>query len=208
MDRHAWNERYDAAELVWSAGPNQFLVAEIEGVPPGRAIDLACGEGRNAIWLAEQGWRVTGVDFSAVGLAKGAHIAEARGVHVEWIEADVTTWEPPVAAFDLVAVFYLQLGAGDSRAALVHAARALAPGGTLLFVAHDLDNLTRGVGGPQDPAVLYRVDEVADVFAAEELEVVKAQQVERTVATEEGSRQAIDALVRAVRPSAEGGHRG
>ena len=202
MDRHAWNERYDTAELVWSADPNQFLVAEMAGSPPGRALDLACGEGRNAIWLAEQGWKVTAVDFSAVGLAKGARIAEARGVHVEWVEADVTAWEPPTAAFDLVAVFYLQLVADRRRAALVHAVRALAPGGTLLLVAHDLDNLTRGVGGPQDPDVLYRVEEVADVLAAAGLDVVKAQQVEREVATDEGPRPAIDTLVRAVRPAA------
>lgn len=199
MDHQTWDERYGAAELVWSAGPNQFLVSELEGAVPGRALDLACGEGRNAIWLAEQGWEVTGVDFSAVGLAKAARIAEGRGVRVRWVEADVTSWEPPPGAFDLVAVFYLQLAAGPRRVALARAAAALAPGGTLLVVAHDADNLVRGVGGPQDPTVLYDVDEVVGELEEEGLAVEKAARVERPVATEEGTRHAVDTLVRAVR---------
>lgn len=200
MDRSAWDDRYGAEELVWSAGPNQFLVTEIGDLSAGRALDVACGEGRNAIWLAERGWTVTGVDFSAVGLAKAARLAAGRGVQVDWIEADLTRWDPPPRAFDLVVVFYLQL-AGDARqAALTRAAGALAPGGTLLFVAHDVDNLRRGVGGPQDPAVLYGSEEVAGLLSAEGLSVVKAEQVSRPVATDDGERSALDALVRATRP--------
>lgn len=206
MDSHAWDERYGGAELVWSAGPNQFLVEEVPGPAPGggRALDLACGEGRNAIWLAEQGWQVTGVDFSAAGLEKAARLARARGVDVAWIRADVTRWEPPATGFDLVAVFYLQLAGEDRTAALARACRAVAPGGTLLFVAHDADNLVRGVGGPQDVRVLYDVDEVAAMVAAGGLTVAKATQVERAVTTPEGDRMALDVLVRAVRPGEAG----
>lgn len=202
MDRHAWDDRYGSEQLVWSAGPNQFLVDEVGAtVPAGRrALDLACGEGRNAIWLAGQGWRVAAVDFSRVGLDKAARLADDRGVDVEWVEADVTRWEPPVEGFDLVAVFYLQLAGDDRVAALGVACRAVAPGGTLLFVAHAADNLVRGVGGPQDDRVLYRAEEVASFVVAAGLTVEKADQVERLVATPEGDRAALDVLVRAVRP--------
>ncbi len=74
MDRNAWDERYAGDELVWSAQPNRFLVAEVETLPPGRALDLACGEGRNAVWLAERGWDVTGVDFSNAGIDKARRL--------------------------------------------------------------------------------------------------------------------------------------
>ncbi len=102
MDPRDWDERYRTDELVWRADPNRFLVEEVEHMPPGRALDLACGEGRNALWLAAQGWEVTAVDFSAVGLAKGRRLATERGIRANFVEADVLTWDPPARAFDLV----------------------------------------------------------------------------------------------------------
>src|ERR1017187_9581599 len=95
MTSQQWDERYSGDELVWTSTPNQFLVAEAVGLRPGRAVDLACGEGRNSIWLAEQGWEVTGVDFSPVGLAKGRRLAELRNVEVAWAESAVDEWKPP-----------------------------------------------------------------------------------------------------------------
>ena len=92
MDANAWNDRYETAELVWSAAPNQFVVEVLADEPPGTGLDLACGEGRNAIWLAEQGWTMTGVDFSSAGLAKVASLARARAVVATWVEADAITW--------------------------------------------------------------------------------------------------------------------
>ncbi|MFL6133228.1 MAG: class I SAM-dependent methyltransferase, partial [Nocardioidaceae bacterium] len=71
MDARAWDERYAASELIWSATPNRFVEAELTSLPPGRAVDLAAGEGRNALWLADRGWHVTAVDFSLAGLDKG-----------------------------------------------------------------------------------------------------------------------------------------
>ncbi|MFD0328131.1 methyltransferase domain-containing protein [Streptacidiphilus monticola] len=79
MDAEDWDRRYAAEELVWSAGPNRFVAEELAGLTPGRALDLAAGEGRNALWLAEQGWRVDAVDWSAVGLDKARRAAAARG---------------------------------------------------------------------------------------------------------------------------------
>ncbi len=199
MDRDTWNERYRADELVWRAEPNMFLVEEIEGMKPGRALDLACGEGRNAVWLASRGWEVVGVDFSSAGLAKGRGMAKERGVEVEWEEADVVSWTPPRGAFDLVVVMYLQLPADQRRVALGHAAEALAPGGVLLVVAHDVTNLTEGFGGPQNPAVLYSAEDV--VGDLDGLRIDRAERVERPVETDTGTAVALDTLVRAVRPA-------
>ena len=83
MDHHDWDRRYEGGNLLWTAAPNRFLVSEVEGLGAGRAPGVGCGEGRNAVWLAEQGWRVRGVDFSRVGLEKARRLAEARGVDVE-----------------------------------------------------------------------------------------------------------------------------
>ena len=197
MDRREWDARYAAAELVWSAEPNRFVEAEVDDLPPGRALDLAAGEGRNAIWLAERGWRVTAVDFSRVACEKATALATARGVEIEVVEADVTTYEPEPSAFDLVVVAYLQTPAPDRARWLGHARDALAPGGTLLLVGHDRANLDGGYGGPQDPAVLTTPEELT--AALDGLEIEKAGLVERRVDTPEGERVAIDHLVRARR---------
>ena len=87
--RDDWNARYAQKELLWTAAPNRRFAEEVAGLAPGRALDLACGEGRNAVWLAERGWEVTGVDFSDVALAKAAELATSRGVEVDWVVADV-----------------------------------------------------------------------------------------------------------------------
>ena len=197
-DSATWDERYGTSELLWGEGPNRFFVEETSDLVPGTALDVACGEGRNAIWLAEHGWRVTGVDFSAVGLAKAAVLATERGTEVEWVEADLTKWDPP-AAYDLVAVLYLQLPAELRRGVFRRLAPSVAPGGTLLVVAHDRSNLTEGHGGPQDPAVLYGPEDVvADVGHL--LRVTRAERVRRQVETPTGERDAIDLLVRAKAP--------
>jgi len=197
VDRHQWDERYASRELVWSAEPNVF-VAEVAGpLPPGRALDVACGEGRNAIWLATRGWRVTAIDFSAVAIGKARRLAEAAGVAVDWLCDDVLAWQPLPENFELVLLSYLQLPAGDMAAVVGRAATALVPGGALLLVGHARANLAGGVGGPQDPSVLYEPGEAA--AWAGQLEVARAEHVYRSVDTPEGPRRAIDTLVVAVR---------
>jgi SAM-dependent methyltransferase len=196
VKRERWNERYAGAELLWSSTPSRFLVAETEDLPPGRALDLACGEGRNAVWLGERGWRVTGVDFAEAALGKAAELAAGRGVELELIHADLLEWVPPAGAYDLVAVFYLQLPAAERRLVLGRAAAAVAPGGRFLLVAHDLLNLAEGHGGPSDPAVLTSAEEVAAELPG--LVVERAGRVERPV--EGAERPALDTLVRATRP--------
>ncbi len=207
MDAADWNARYDTSELIWKGEPNQFLPPEVAGLTPGRALDLACGEGRNAVWLATQGWEVTGVDFAGVGLAKAEALAADKGVTGTWITADATTWQPE-HTYDLVVVFYLQIPADEMALAVRTAVRSMAPGGTFLLVCHDLLNLSEGHGGPQDARVLTTAEGILDELAAAELtlevELVteRAEQVERVVATPEGDRTAIDTLVRARRVDA------
>lgn len=196
MKSSDWNRRYAAAELVWSAGPNRLFAAEVADLPGGRALDLACGEGRNAIWLAEQGWDVTAVDYADVALDKARRVAARRGVAPRFVHADLLEYRPGERAFDLVAVLYLQMPAAERRVVLQRAAGAVAPGGTFLLVGHDLLNLAEGHGGPQDASVLYTADDVvADVTG---LEIVRAERVLRDV--EGADRPAIDVLVRATSP--------
>jgi SAM-dependent methyltransferase len=199
VSREQWDERYATDELIWKAQPNQFLGDELDALAPGRALDLACGEGRNALWLASKGWNVTGVDFSSAGLSKARRLAADRGLEVSWIEADVIEWQPPSVWFDAVVVMYLHLPPPQRRQVLRQATQALAPGGVLLVVGHDISNLTDGVGGPQDPEVLFCPEEIARDLPG--LQIERAERVKRTVVNETGEATAIDALVRAVRPA-------
>lgn len=195
FDATYWDERYAERDSVWGAAPNRFVEAEVQGLTPGRALDLACGEGRNALWLDSLGWQVNAVDFSGVALEKGRRGGESR---VVWTRADATTYEPPEPV-DLALLCYLQVAAPDRTNAVTHAAAALAPGGTLLVVAHDSRNLTDGTGGPQDPAVLYTARDLADDLRGTGLVIEKAEEVLRPV--EGADRPAIDCLLRARRPA-------
>jgi len=197
VDATGWDLRYAGSELVWGSEPNRFVAEELTALPPGRALDVACGEGRNAIWLATRGWHATGADFSAAAVERARRLAASAGVadRTEFVVADVVSGQLP-GGFDAVVVAYLQLPAVERQSALRRAAAALAPGGTLLVVAHDLANLTEGVGGPQDARVLYTADDVLADLAGLALVVEKAQPVRRSVQTDDGEREAIDALVR------------
>jgi DNA-binding FrmR family transcriptional regulator len=203
---HDWNRRYDDSALVWSAAPNQFVESELADLSPGRAIDVAAGEGRNSIWLAEHGWHVTAADFSRTGLDKGRAIAEHHGgdLRIDWLLADVVRDDLGRGSYDLAVVAYLQLPAEQRRAAVRRAFSALRDGGTLLVVAHDSTNLSEGTGGPQDPAVLYTAEDVLADLDEERYDVLRAERVSRDVppaedGTEQEPRTAYDALVRVVR---------
>ena len=199
MQREDWDLRYSQPDLLWSATPNRFLVKEAAELAPGRALDLACGEGRNALWLAERGWTVTGVDYSAVAIEKARRRAHDEGADVDFVCADLLEYQPSPSAYDLVLVLYLQLPSPDRRLVLSRAAGAVATGGTFLLVGHDVANMTDGVGGPSDPDVLYTADDIVSEVPG--LVIEKAERVLRDVPDED--RPAIDALVRAhrLRPS-------
>lgn len=193
MDSHGWDTRYDEKELVWSGEPNMFLPPIVEGLDVGTALDLACGEGRNAIWLARRGWSVTGVDFSAVGIEKAKRTA--GDAVVEWVVADVTSYVPD-RTFDLVMIVYVHLEAADMKRLFQRALDALAPGGTLIGVGHALRNLADGVGGPPYPDILWTEDRIAPLV--EGLNVVSLTEVVRPV--EDSTIDAIDILLQATHP--------
>jgi SAM-dependent methyltransferase len=173
--------------------PNRWVEAELADASPGRALDLACGEGRNAMWLAERGWDVTAVDFSGVAIERGRRLDTAA--KVRWVQADVTTYRPEET--DLALICYLQLAADLRRSAVRAAANALASGGVLLVVAHDSRNLADGTGGPQEPSVLYTASDVVADIDGMGFTIQRAGEVLRPV--DGAERPAIDCLVRARR---------
>ena len=195
MKREDWNRRYAGAESLWSRKPNRFLVAEVEGLEPGRALDLACGEGQNAVWLAGLRWEVTAVDYADVAVAKGIERAARADVAVDFQVRDLLDYVPEPRGFDLVLILYLHMSSEGRRLVLERAADAVAPGGTLILVGHDLLNLTEGVGGPSDPDLLFTPDDVVAELPG--LEIAKAERLLRDV--DGHDRPAIDALVRARR---------
>ncbi|MCP3973832.1 MAG: redoxin family protein [bacterium] len=197
--RASWNERYEAAAALYGAEPNQFIAAELSGLSPRRVLDLGCGQGRNSVWLAAQGHQVTGLDISDVGIAHGNELAAAVGVGVDFRAVDVVNdWEPD-EEYDVVILSYLQLPQDMRRRAHAKAITALAPGGTLVLVAHHTDNLEQGVGGPPMPEVLFSESELAEDFA--ELDIKRNKKVLRDVEREGELRVAHDILVRAIKRS-------
>jgi SAM-dependent methyltransferase len=194
FDAAFWDVRYAAHDSVWGPAPNRWVEQEVRDLPAGRALDLACGEGRNALWLDSLGWRVRAVDFSQVAIDKG----RSRPNGVEWVVADVTTYES-AEPVELALLCYLQVPAAERRAILRRAAAALDPGGRLLVIAHHSRNPADGTGGPQNPAVLYTEDGVVGDLDGTGLTVERADEVLRPV--EGADRPAIDVLVRAVRAS-------
>ena len=204
LNRTAWDRRYADSELVWSAAPNVWVEQLTQDLPPGKALDLAAGEGRNALWLAARGWQSTAVDFSAVALDRARSLAKEQfgddAGTLETLEADVQTWVPPARSYDLVLVVYLHLPEQQRSPVMRAAAEAVAPGGTLLIVGHDLENLTSGHGGPQDPLVLYRPrDIVADIEPAQ-LVILRDETAVRSLTDGQGQpAEALDALVLARR---------
>lgn len=194
-----WDRRWEQRLAKGARDVSPWLVEEACGLPPGRALELACGAGRNAIWLASRGWHVTAVDFSAVALNAARERAAEAGVEVEWLQADVVEWSPPAGTFGLVCVLYLQLPAAERRAVLGHAREALAPGGVLLVVGHDTRNLAAGHGGPSSPEVLFTAEDVCGELDG--LTIERAGLARRPIDLEPGGPVALDALVRARRPA-------
>lgn len=192
MDAEAWDERYRATELLWSAGPNIWVEKRLAGVKPGRGLDLASGEGRNAIWLAQRGWKMTAVDFSAVAIERGRSVSD----EVEFIEADVLTWAPEDATgFDLVLIAYLQVEAEPLSDLVRRATTWVNPGGELFMVGHDISNLDEGVGGPQVPEILWDLDLMLEWLG--DLHIVEAGIAKRPVEVDADIEYARDTLIRA-----------
>ena len=148
---------------MWSGNPNAVVASEVETLPPGRALDVGCGEGGDALWLAQRGWHVDGVDISQVALDRARGHAERAGVSdlTTWQQVDVYTWRPAEATYDLVSVPFLHLPSADRPAVYAALAAAVAVGGTFLVVAHSpLDHGTT-MSRPHHPDLYFTEDELA-----------------------------------------------
>jgi len=217
MDSNTWDQRYSGLDLVWSSTPNRWVEEFASELPSGRALDIAGGEGRNALWLIQRGWQATVVDFSAVALQRARALADERfgaqqSSRLTTVLSDLQTYTPEPRAFDLVIVAYLQVTADLRRRALRQAASAVADGGSLLIIAHDSTNLKHGFGGPQDPAVLYTSSEVEADIHGLGLAVHTRGVKHRILPSEPGSDKtepllAIDALLFAHRNGVNNGKR-
>lgn len=200
MDSRDWDAHYDEHDHGWGVEPNRFVREQCQRLPVGDAVDLACGEGRNALWLARLGWRVTGIDFSTVAVARASQRA-AEGprlvaVRLRWQVADVTTLPLRAASFDLAVISYLHLPPAKRDPLLTRVAVGLRPGGHVVLVGHDARNLAEGVSGPRDPALLYEPGHLRRLLSSEcGLTVEVARTAERP--TPDGV--ALDTVVRARR---------
>jgi SAM-dependent methyltransferase len=196
MDPSTWDERYRSSELVWGAQPNQFVRQECESLAPGDALDLACGQGRNALWLARLGWRVSGIDYSPVAIERARRLTTDEkpevAARLTWTVADATQPGVEDRSADLVVIAYFHVWPDDLARMLRNAAAALRTGGTMVVVGHDRRNLTEGVGGPQDITRLHDPETMRAQLEDLGLVVDQARTVERQ--TDEGT--ALDTLVR------------
>lgn len=169
FDEEFWDERYGGKGSVWSGNPNPQLVAEIAGLDTTStaarktALDVGCGEGADSMWLAEQGWQVTGVDISRVALRRARDHATALPLagSIEWEHHDLLQWTPPAASFDLVNAQFMHLPRNDRERVYDRLASAVATGGSLLIVGHSASDVLAGAHRPDNPELFFTADEVA-----------------------------------------------
>lgn len=194
-DRAEWDERYAGAEQIWSGRPNTALVAETTGLTPGRALDVGCGEGADAVWLAARGWDVTALDVSQVALDRAARQAEAAGVRVRWVAGGLTDAAPAAGGFDLVTAMYPALRRTADDAAEHVLIDAVAPGGVLLVVHHaDVDTEHAKAQG-FDPADYVSPADVAALLG-DEWEVAFDERRPRDTTTGAGAHHTHDVVLR------------
>jgi SAM-dependent methyltransferase len=158
FDAAFWDDRYRQRQAAWDDEPNPFLPEDIAGLQPGTALDVGCGEGSDAVWLAKRGWNVTAVDISQVALDRGR--AADTDHLVTWQQADVLAWTPPADAFDLVTMHFFHIPLDERTALFGRLAQAVRSGGTLLVVAHHISDLETTIGRPPLPELFYSADEV------------------------------------------------
>ena len=190
-----WDERYRSRDHLWSGEPNRHLIGQASELSPGMALDVGCGEGADAIWLAGRGWQVTAVDVSTVALSRGASHAAEAGIAVEqcieWVHEDVLTWVPEPSAYDLASTQFMHLPAGPREALFRRLAVSVAPGGTLLIVGHHPSDLQTTVPRPPMPELFFTAEEIAGSLDHEQWDVLVADAVARPAKDPEGQEVTI-----------------
>ena len=190
FDETFWNQRYRSATTLWSGRPNQYLVSEASQLRPGTALDVGCGEGADALWLAGRGWRVTGTDLSTVALERGARHAAQAGpeiaARIDWVQADLTGWDPGADRYDLVSSQYLHLPP-DAREVLFRSlAAAVAPGGTLLIVGHHPSDLQTTMRRPPMPELFFTGEDITAQLDPRDWQVIRDDAPPRSAADPDG----------------------
>ncbi|MCK1794637.1 class I SAM-dependent methyltransferase [Streptomyces sp. XM4193] len=200
MDQQFWDELYGSREQLFSGAVNGVLVTETAELPVGRALDLGCGEGGDALWLAGRGWQVTATDISRTALDRAAATAAEAGLteKVTWTHADLSRTPPAADSFDLVNAHYFPLEVEPGHAALRALLAAVAPGGTLLYVGHDVTGLTADDTHGFDPHAFYKPAEVAALLD-DRWTVLVDETRARTTPAPEGTHHTHDTVLRARR---------
>jgi SAM-dependent methyltransferase len=193
-DQDRWNTRYAGDDYLFGTGPNSFLASQQHLLKSGqRALAIADGEGRNGVWLAEQGLQVTAVDLSPVALDKARRLANSRGVDVTFVQADLATWAWQADSFDVVAAIFIQFADPTLRTAIFHGIRrTLVPGGLLLLQGYRPEQIQYGTGGPPHAENMYTAAMLREAF--HDFEIVSL--VEHDSVIQEGTgHHGVSALV-------------
>lgn len=198
MDTQFWDDRYASRDQLFSGAPNGVLVTEVTDLPPGQALDVGCGEGGDAIWLARRGWQVTAVDISRIALQRAAAAGADVAGRVAWTHGDLTVLPPPAGAFDLVSLQYFPLLRRPDHTALRGLLDAVAPGGTLLVAGHDLADLPPQHVHNVNPGDYYQPSEIARLLD-DGWSVLVDETRPRTAPPPEGTHHTRDTVLRARR---------
>jgi SAM-dependent methyltransferase len=199
--REFWDERYATSARIWSGNPNPRLVEHVSALAPGTAIDVGCGEGADAVWLAAHGWQVTGVDVSSVALERARQHAAEAGVadRISWQQVDLVAGEPLPDQADLVSVQFLHLPASVFGAVYAALADAVRPGGKLLVVGHHPDDAATGLRNERLTHLLFAPHQVAELLDDAEWQVQVSDAPTREVDREGRQVTVTDTVVLATR---------
>lgn len=199
-----WDDRYRQRPRIWSGKPNRQLLAAVQDLPPGAALDVGCGEGADAVWLASRGWDVLGIDVSEVALSRAR--AHARDLdpsvarNLEWRRVDLLASPELPGGLDLVSLQFLHLPDPERARVFRSLAALVGPGGTLLIVAHDPSDLSSGVGRPPQPDLFYTPQQIADLLDDDAWDIRVCEARPRTEHTADGREVTVrDAVLQAVR---------
>lgn len=192
-----WDQRFAAPEYIFGTEPNRFLASHADRFRPGdEVLDVACGEGRNSVWLARRGCRVTGIDISPLALEKARRLAEDHAVTVDWQQGDIRTVDWAGARFDAIVCIFIQFAAPEDRDRLFDGFRdALKPGGIVVLQGYTARQLEYRTGGPGDLAHLYSRDMLQAAFSAFDVQLLEEHDEVLSEGTKHVGRSALVDLI-------------